>query len=88
MVYFRYKKEMDDAQKSWQDRLAEEKAATQMRIDELESEQKQKKSTPYLWNLNEDPSLCSKLVHFIEGNLDHTRHQTLSLLVQLRNRET
>lgn len=58
---------MVDAQKSWEQRLSEEKKATQQRIYELEAEQRQKEEVPYLWNLNEDPSLCNKVIHFIQG---------------------
>lgn len=81
----RYKQEMVDAQKSWEQRLSEEKAATQQRIYELEAEQRQKEEVPYLWNLNEDPSLCSKIIHFIQGRIQYAsciplcmiRHDTI-----------
>jgi len=59
---------MADLQKSWQQRLDEETSAAQRRISELEKEEKQRETTPFLWNLNEDPSLCGKLTHFLIGN--------------------
>lgn len=56
---------MEDVQRSWADRLAREQDAKQKRIDELEAEEKQKDTIPYLWNLNEDLSLCAKIIHFL-----------------------
>ncbi|KAF6041292.1 hypothetical protein EB796_000454 [Bugula neritina] len=66
----RYKQEMEDLQTSWAERLSREQEAKQKRIDELEAEEKQKDRVPYLWNLNEDLSLCAKIIHFLpEGKV-------------------
>ena len=67
---------MEDLQKSWSERLESEQMKKQQRIDELEREERQKAKIPYLWNLNEDLSLCAKVIHFLHaGKADKTTVQ-------------
>lgn len=69
---------MLDLQKSWQERLDEETSAAQKRIYELQAEERRRETTPFLWNLNEDPSLCGKITHFIAGG----NHESLNMFVK------
>ncbi|CAD5214440.1 unnamed protein product [Bursaphelenchus okinawaensis] len=56
-------KAMEDLEKTWQERLNEERKKYAGE-DRAEIEAK-KKTTPYLWNLNEDPALTDMVVHFV-----------------------
>ena len=66
IIYLRHKLELENIQKSWEQRLKEEKEANKHRIEEINKEESQKQNTPYIWNLNEDLYLCNKIIHFLE----------------------
>ena len=60
-------------QEDYENRLEREKIAritAEKESASLLSKQRQleerKKTTPFLWNLNEDPLLTGKIIHFIE----------------------
>ena len=69
IIYLRHKLELENIQKSWEQRLKEEKEANKHRIEEINKEESQKQNTPYIWNLNEDLYLCNKIIHFLEDGL-------------------
>ncbi|XP_067932196.1 kinesin-like protein KIF28P [Watersipora subatra] len=80
----RYKQEMQDIRKSWSERLQSEQQKQQERIDELEKEEKRKERVPYLWNLNEDLSLCAKIIHFLpEGEVSTIGNQRADPLADI-----
>ncbi|TKR62490.1 hypothetical protein L596_026442 [Steinernema carpocapsae] len=58
-------REMENLEKTWQERLAEE----QKRHGDVDHTlmEKRRQSTPHMWNLNEDPALTNVIVHFIEN---------------------
>ena len=62
-----YKNQMDDIEKSWQQRLElTRKEMEEMVRREKEAEEEEKK-IPHLSNLNEDPALSGKLCHVLKG---------------------
>jgi len=76
---------MEDLQTSWAERLSREQEAKQKRIDELEAEEKQKDRVPYLWNLNEDLSLCAKIIHFLPEGMRQLLNINLMKCIWLFN---
>ncbi|CAI4230337.1 unnamed protein product [Auanema sp. JU1783] len=62
-------REMAELEKTWQQKIAEE-AAKNNTSAERAAIAKRKQTTPYFWNLNEDPALTDVIVHFIsEGEV-------------------
>ncbi|KAI6241485.1 putative tRNA N6-adenosine threonylcarbamoyltransferase [Aphelenchoides fujianensis] len=57
-------KAMDDLEKSWQQRLAEERK--KFGGEDRSQMEARRKTDPHLWNLNEDPALTDMIVHFID----------------------
>eukprot|EP00911_Craspedida_sp_UC1_P002218 UC1_evm1s1692 len=58
-------KEMEEMQKSWQEKLAEAQAAQKAQADAADKEKRDKQTVPHLWNLNEDPALAGALTYFV-----------------------
>nr|CAB3259098.1 kinesin-like protein KIF28P [Phallusia mammillata] len=60
----RSQEEMENMNRTWQQRLEDqEKEKYQLLMDERQK-QEARKTTPHLWNLNEDPMLTGMIVHF------------------------
>ncbi|XP_027048269.1 kinesin-like protein unc-104 [Pocillopora damicornis] len=57
--------ETQDMNKSWDDRVAENKKD----IKDKEAEKKERQSTPHLWNLNPDPQLTGMIVHMVKSGV-------------------
>ena len=60
----KYNEEMENMEKSWQDKLAEREQEYQAALAAEKTKSEQMKTVPHLWNLNEDPALCGMVVHF------------------------
>lgn len=58
-------KEMEEMEKSWQQKIAEEAAKHASGASEKVEMEAKKKKMCHLWNLNEDPALTNVIVHFI-----------------------
>ncbi|XP_064614056.1 kinesin-like protein KIF28P [Liolophura sinensis] len=58
--------EVEEMKKTWQQRLAEAEADTLAKVEEERKVMEQRKVTPHLWNLNEDPSLTAMVIHFCQ----------------------
>ncbi|CAD6188362.1 unnamed protein product [Caenorhabditis auriculariae] len=58
-------KEMENMEKSWQQKIAEEASKRQAGASEKAEVEKNKRLMPHLWNLNEDAALTNVIVHFI-----------------------
>ncbi|CAI5444067.1 unnamed protein product [Caenorhabditis angaria] len=58
-------KEMEEMEKSWQQKIAEEAAKHAGGAAEKAEIEKKKAKMCHLWNLNEDPALTNVIVHFI-----------------------
>ena len=61
----RNQKEMADLQKTWAQKLSEAEEEWQERDREERRRQEKRKTTPHLWNLNEDPLLTNTYVHLM-----------------------
>jgi len=61
----RNEEEMENMKRTWQQRLEAEKQESERKLAEERNRQEAKKTTPYLWNLSEDPLLTGMVVHFI-----------------------
>ncbi|XP_078483346.1 kinesin-like protein KIF28 isoform X2 [Ciona intestinalis] len=59
----RSQEEMEQMKLSWQQRLEEQSLQNQQLLSEERSKQEARKTTPHLWNLNEDPTLTGMIVH-------------------------
>uniref|UniRef100_H2YJV4 Kinesin-like protein 6 n=1 Tax=Ciona savignyi TaxID=51511 RepID=H2YJV4_CIOSA len=59
----RNQEEMEQMKLTWQQRLEEQSQANQLLLVEERSKQEARKTTPHLWNLNEDPMLTGMIVH-------------------------
>lgn len=59
------KKEMEEMEQSWQQRLNQE-ANRSRNVDEDASKLlEMRKTHPHLWNLNEDPALTDMIIHVV-----------------------
>ncbi|CAL2037683.1 unnamed protein product [Caenorhabditis brenneri] len=58
-------KEMEEMEKSWQQKIAEEASKHAGGASEKAEMEAKKKRMCHLWNLNEDPALTNVIVHFI-----------------------
>uniref|UniRef100_A0A8R1HRZ0 Kinesin-like protein n=1 Tax=Caenorhabditis japonica TaxID=281687 RepID=A0A8R1HRZ0_CAEJA len=58
-------KEMEEMEKSWQQKIAEEASKHIGGASEKAEMEAKKKKMCHLWNLNEDPALTNVIVHFI-----------------------
>ncbi|PIC40350.1 hypothetical protein B9Z55_011723 [Caenorhabditis nigoni] len=58
-------KEMEEMEKSWQQKIAEEAAKHAGGASEKAEMEAKKRKMCHLWNLNEDPALTNVIVHFI-----------------------
>nr|XP_006817089.1 PREDICTED: kinesin-like protein KIF28P-like [Saccoglossus kowalevskii] len=67
----RNKSEMDEMEKSWQQRFSEAEAANMEKLVLEQKKQEQMKVVPHFWNLNEDPALTGMVVHFIHDGKSH-----------------
>ena len=56
---------MADLQKTWTQKLSEAEEEWQERDREERKRQERRKTTPHLWNLNEDPLLTNTYVHLM-----------------------
>ena len=63
-------KEMAKMQQTWQEKLANANDDAQARIDAEREKRELKKTTPHLWNLNEDPVLTGMIVYFCHAKKD------------------
>lgn len=59
-------REMEEMKKSWRERLAEQESANKAKEEKEKKEKELRKTTPHLWNLNEDSQLSGKIFHFIK----------------------
>ena len=59
--------EMARMQQSWQEKLAGQQSEAEKRILEEREKRELKKTTPHLWNLNEDPVLTGMVVYFFHS---------------------
>ncbi|XP_014667335.1 PREDICTED: kinesin-like protein KIF28P [Priapulus caudatus] len=57
-------KEMEQMNKSWQQRLQDVQVHNQRKLEMERKEELKKKTIPHLWNLHEDPALTGMIVHF------------------------
>ncbi|XP_078571290.1 kinesin-like protein KIF28 isoform X3 [Branchiostoma floridae x Branchiostoma japonicum] len=65
----RNQEEMETMKMTWEQRLQEEAAQNQEKLQAERRKQEEMKVIPHFWNLNEDPSLTGMVVHFVrEGN--------------------
>ncbi|XP_069121894.1 kinesin-like protein KIF28P [Argopecten irradians] len=55
-------REMEEMKKTFEQRLAEREGTDFNAVDE------KKKTTPHIYNLNQDPQLSGRIVHFLEGD--------------------
>lgn len=58
-------REMEEMQKSWQEKLKEAHAKSAVATDAADKEKEEKATVPHLWNLNEDPALAGVICHFM-----------------------
>merc|ERR1712159_166129 len=56
--------ELANMQKSWEEKMESQQKEAMERLKQEQQKDELKKTTPHLWNLNEDPILTGKVVHF------------------------
>ncbi|XP_064648285.1 kinesin-like protein KIF28P isoform X2 [Lineus longissimus] len=59
--------DLDQMKKTWEEQMKKEMEENKGKAEIGKKEQEKKKTTPYLWNLNEDPSLTNMITHIIEN---------------------
>ncbi|CAH1793752.1 unnamed protein product [Owenia fusiformis] len=58
---------ISDLEKSWSERLEQARKDLEEQIREQKKEEEDITKWPHLWNLNEDPALCGKIIHFLKS---------------------
>ncbi|CAH1783605.1 unnamed protein product [Owenia fusiformis] len=56
-----------DLEKSWAEKLEQARKDMEVQIKEQKKEEEDVKKYPHFWNLNEDPALCGKIIHFTKS---------------------
>ena len=71
---------------SYEERLKAADLANAEKVQKLKNDTENKKTIPYLWNLNEDPLLSGMLTHFVqpgESSVGSSDNCTIAIKVKL-----